>query len=212
MITAGSVRGKCSLASLGQTRIHPACDSTVGAPHIGQCVCRPCHSCKRDRRGQQGRRPGRRRLMRPPAASPHSADRPEPAAVTEKYGTSSTTPSSRRGASTPSLDAGSVSRSSTRPSRTTAHRRSPVRRDHDHPSSRPGVGQPLRVAAAIGCPVVRDRAQERGVLASRRLPVRHHPRQCRQGRRDAGRIADHHRHEPRRREELGGGRADLRRW
>ena len=43
MITAGSVRGKCSLPSTVQVRVQPACVSTVAAPHRGQCVCRWCH-------------------------------------------------------------------------------------------------------------------------------------------------------------------------
>ena len=43
MITAGSVRGKCSLPSAVQVRVQPACVSTVGAPQSGQCVCRWCH-------------------------------------------------------------------------------------------------------------------------------------------------------------------------
>ena len=42
MITAGSVRGKCSLASAGQVRVQPAFAATVGVPHRGQCVCVAC--------------------------------------------------------------------------------------------------------------------------------------------------------------------------
>jgi len=44
MITAGSVRGKCSAlheASV-QRRTWPAASGRVGAPHAPQCLCRAC--------------------------------------------------------------------------------------------------------------------------------------------------------------------------
>jgi hypothetical protein len=42
MITAGSVRGKCSLPSAGHVVECPARSGTVGVPSSGQCVCVSC--------------------------------------------------------------------------------------------------------------------------------------------------------------------------
>ena len=42
MITAGSVRGKCSVPSAGQVVECPPGSGTVGVPSTGQCVCVSC--------------------------------------------------------------------------------------------------------------------------------------------------------------------------
>ena len=169
MITAGSVRGKWSLPSAVQARVQPACDS-IGRRAAARAVrVALVPLLQGDRRDDQRRRRDRRRARRSRAASPTRR-------LVRLDGRSEVRHRRRPRRGSAAVASGGTSAAAREAIDRASARRPAVAdfgRDRHDAGTRPRVGQPRVVGAAVRHPVERGRRSARRQRRSR--PTLRHP-------------------------------------